>query len=701
MTLRLSYVPISSNYASDLLEGMNIDIPLNGGPGRKRQDVQFPGHVVQCTWLLDPEEYPEFMGFFRTELKNSSQPFLVDLLTDIHVPTTHKCRTIGEEPKLIRQSGDGYWVQANLQAQANPTQTGFIPQLINDWTFDGIDDIALIGDVLHFQRTEPFSLSCWFRADSNNDNERLIANVHFGTSLTSARGYMLFNRTTAPTGLMFHFCSNSQSNLNGIKTYIPTASLDLIDGNEYHAVVTYSGNSLASGCKIYIDGVSQALTNLQNNLSATTVPDSGTNLTIGNSEPFGGAHDGTIRHVSIWSKELTGAEVTELFNAGEPGNLLAHSAVSDLELWLKFDNDDTTGTDGIVDRSGHGLDATAQNGLGDRIIAHEDSVLITYQNAFSSWFFDGINDTITMGDVHDKAAATAFSVSGWFATTRGGGSFANEVRLFAKRGASGNFSGWGVFMASSAGFLYWAFGGPDSSGARRAEIRTNNTFLDGEVHNFVCTKNTTTSSTGLKIYVDGVLQDTTTIFNTFAGSPLNSVSLAIDQNGLFEGILQHMAIWNKELSAAEALEIYNSGVPGDLLSTSMAANLEGWWKVDGSDTTASGGVTDHSANNNHGTAGGGLGASSGFHITYPNVAMDYLPGDFIRVIDSKGVHPTSDVDLNLDGIYEVDATNGFNNIRLVNPELTNTDWYKLYAINEEYGGVGNGDVTSTVTKVPT
>jgi hypothetical protein len=94
MTLRLSYAPLQTNYASDLFEGMNIEIPLDGGMARKRRDIHMPGHVVQCTWLLNPEEYPEFMGFFRTTLKNASQSFLLDLYTDIGVPTTHRCRTI-------------------------------------------------------------------------------------------------------------------------------------------------------------------------------------------------------------------------------------------------------------------------------------------------------------------------------------------------------------------------------------------------------------------------------------------------------------------------------------------------------------------------------------------------------------------------------------------------------------------------------
>ncbi len=162
-----------------------------------------------------------------------------------------------------------------------------------------------------------------------------------------------------------------------------------------------------------------------------------------------------------------------------------------------------------------------------------------------------------------------------------------------------------------------------------------------------------------------------------------------------------MAIWNKELSASEVVQIYNDGSPGDLLSTTMAANLEGWWKVDGTDSTGASGVIDHSVNNNHGTAAGGLGGSLGYHIVYPDIAVNYSPGDFLRIIDSNGTHPTDDIDLNLDGTYEVDATLGRNNIRLVSPEETNPEWYKLYAIDEDYGAIDTGNVPSTVTKVPT
>lgn len=1177
MTLRLDYLPIQTNYSSDVLEGVNRETLLDGGLSRKRSDIVIPWHVVQCTWLVPRAEYDVFMGFFRTTLKNASQPFLLDLITDIGIPTTHVCRTIGGEPKLVRQSGEGYWVQATLQAKANPTVTSYasVIEVFKNWYFDGVNDNALVGDFHHFERTQAFTLSAWVRTTSSV-NGPLIGNAR---NDSTARGYVFYNRTTAPAGLMLEINSTTAS--NSIKAYIPSTTINLLDGVEHHVVATYSGSSNATGVKLYVDGVEYGATITQNNLSSTAVPAAGTtNLRIG-ARDSGNFHKDYIRHISIWNDELDVSQVVELYNSRVPGNLLTHSASANLQSWWKFDNDDTLGPGGISDYGPANRDATAQSGLGsnqdnevvthhttrqtireewdfdgidDAVFLPDDSSLnfernqsfsisawvrpdstpnsgcgiirrvrqdtsqqkgysfmledvapndrslffnigdrdvagntnkivansvgkltfgtlyhvvvtyngssnvsgvlfyinavstakqnttnamsqniagaaipvignlslqnrawhglinnvsvwnialsqaqitsiynlgnggnllslglssnlkgwwkltggdttaesgildhsgnslhgtakggygtkeipvkdiITYKPATTDWQFDGVDDTITIGDVHDKAAGTAFSVSGWFATKQGGGAFTSEARLFAKRGASGNFSGWGVLFTSASAKLVWAYGGPDSGGARRSEIFTNAGWADGNLHNFVCTKSTNNTVTGLKIYVDGVLQSTGINFNTFSGSPVNAVSLAIDQGGLFKGLLQHMAIWNKELSASEALQIYNNGIPGDLMSTSMAANLEGWWKVDGSDISGINGVEDHSSNNNHGTASGGLGnnnswvfdgvddyaegtdvldkqrtdpfsasfwfkttkltqmaairkgstgdhtvagdagwqffvranstvpihgaiqftmraaaannalsvragsnlddgvfhhalvvytgtstpagvtiyidgvatagttenntlsastlntvpfrigfsdtqpydgtlqhvsvwskalsptevaevynsgtpgnlsntsmsanleawykldgtdttdtngvidhSGSGFHMTalnglgkdrgyhieYPDVAISYGPGDYIRIIDSRGTHPENYTDLDLDGTYQVESTSGKDKIRLVNPEQINTDWYKLYALDDEYGPVNKGDVLSTVTKVPT
>ena len=49
--------------------------------------------------------------------------------------------------------------------------------------------------------------------------------------------------------------------------------------------------------------------------------------------------------------------------------------------------------------------------------------------------------------------------------------------------------------------------------------------------------------------------------------------------GYMTGYLDELSIWDKYLSDAEAIEVYNSGTPTDLAASSMAANLQHWWRM--------------------------------------------------------------------------------------------------------------------------
>ena len=55
----------------------------------------------------------------------------------------------------------------------------------------------------------------------------------------------------------------------------------------------------------------------------------------------------------------------------------------------------------------------------------------------------------------------------------------------------------------------------------------------------------------------------------------------------FGGYIDELSIWNKELSDHECIELYNSGSPTDLAASTMAANLQNWWRMGDPNGTAS------------------------------------------------------------------------------------------------------------------
>ena len=74
----------------------------------------------------------------------------------------------------------------------------------------------------------------------------------------------------------------------------------------------------------------------------------------------------------------------------------------------------------------------------------------------------------------------------------------------------------------------------------------------------------------------------------------------------FEGNIDEGSVWNKALTSAELVAVYNGGVPIDLLTNAgdyaSSSNLQGWWRNgDTEGTSVFPTIEDFSANSNDGT----------------------------------------------------------------------------------------------------
>ena len=83
------------------------------------------------------------------------------------------------------------------------------------------------------------------------------------------------------------------------------------------------------------------------------------------------------------------------------------------------------------------------------------------------------------------------------------------------------------------------------------------------------------------------------------------VTAAAGEN-FFEGNIDEGSVWNKALTSAELLSVYNGGVPINLLSNTgdyvSSGDLQGWWRMgDPNGTSAYPTITDDSTNTNNGT----------------------------------------------------------------------------------------------------
>jgi len=196
--------------------------------------------------------------------------------------------------------------------------------------FDGINDFILIGNVseLRFNRTEPFSISLWFKKLSSNDT----AAFSNKTGNANSSGYTFFIKDF----LRFNFAA---SNGGANRIEVETVRNDLDDSAWHNGVITYDGSSLASGVNIYIDGASEATNTNNDNL--TSDPGSTIAAQISGRNGTTNAFDSNIGDVSIWNKELSSGEVSSIYNSGAPNDLREHSAAANLVgYWFMGDFDD-------------------------------------------------------------------------------------------------------------------------------------------------------------------------------------------------------------------------------------------------------------------------------------------------------------------------------------------------------------------------
>jgi len=176
--------------------------------------------------------------------------------------------------------------------------TGIINQ---GFSLDGVNDYVDIGNNLDFDGTTSFSFSFWA-----NPSDLTGINTLFRKYDTSTvEGYVLFYNNGQ---LWFYLRGGSSSKLDVRTSSSYTTAMTYI-------TLSYDGSRTPSGIKIYVDGISQTLVTISNTLTSSTSNTANFILSSGGGaglNPFAGIID----EFSIFNKELTSTEVTELYNSG-------------------------------------------------------------------------------------------------------------------------------------------------------------------------------------------------------------------------------------------------------------------------------------------------------------------------------------------------------------------------------------------------
>jgi len=182
--------------------------------------------------------------------------------------------------------------------------TGIINDCID---FNGSSSDIGFGNVHDYDGySDPMSVSMWVRHDSIGAQQ-----VWCGKQLNTSP-YDGWSMRVTPTGKvdwLFRTDDSPQSDAIHV-----TSTAALSSSTWYHLVFAYDGSADVSGMTIYIDGSVAATTTIYNSMTGTT--NTTADFYIGSRDGSASFMNGTIDEVGIWSRELSSADVTALYNSG-------------------------------------------------------------------------------------------------------------------------------------------------------------------------------------------------------------------------------------------------------------------------------------------------------------------------------------------------------------------------------------------------
>jgi hypothetical protein len=233
----------------------------------------------------------------------------------------------------IKSDEDPAVVYDNFLALPRVGTTGaFAPGFTNTSSLAyAIDEQVTHGTVLDTDGDSPFSMSVWFKANLIATDMALLSKIS-----TPLNGYLF--RLDAPSGGIEMFLSSDW--LGGDYFRIRSTVINWDDNAWHNTVVTYDGSRTLAGLKMYADGA--ALATFQSGgttVLAGSTSNPGAIFRHGQSGVTAWNFTGNMDETSWWQKELSLTEIQEIYNVGEPSDLLSHTAETDLVSWWRVDGD--------------------------------------------------------------------------------------------------------------------------------------------------------------------------------------------------------------------------------------------------------------------------------------------------------------------------------------------------------------------------
>lgn len=375
--------------------------------------------------------------------------------------------------------------------------------------------------------------SFWYKPESFTGNPRIIFMGPDGGANNIVIGI-----TTG--GKLFINLFNSSG--TGFKEYA-NGSSTMSTGSWYHIVATWDGTNLLG----YVNNSSQTFTKNVDN--AGTMTDSSRGLVIGSTAAGTAPTDGVLDEIAIWSRALSTTEITQLYNGG-----LAYPYPLDTPL-----------TSGAIsywnmnESSGSRADLISSNTLTDNNTVGSAVGIIGNGADFERSSSESLSIADGSQTGLDFTGGT-FSFSTWLkiedAPTSG-----QEFGIIDKEITSGSGRQYRFSYQNNGGTPRLLTGVGISGGTNMGFFTANQTLSGASFSHVVWTYSKVSNIS--KIYVNGSLLSSGTLDATGAldnAAGTFRIGAKFDTPAdFFDGIIDEVGAWNREISLAEVVRLYNSG----------------------------------------------------------------------------------------------------------------------------------------------
>lgn len=409
---------------------------------------------------------------------------------------------------------------------------------------DGSNDVVTVADGtdLGFAVTDAFSITAWVNQTSSSSYQTI---AHKMDDLGSAKTGYLF---TLAGGVPEVWIINDY----GADSYfVATSSTTLSTGTWHQVGFSYDGSGVASGVKIYADGV---------DVTAAPSHDTLAGNSISNAQQFEigaraagtvQAFAGSIDDLRVYDRVVTPVENGMLYDgacltgsssssSSESSSVSSSSSSApvactptDTGLLAYWKLDEGDGS--VLDSSGN-----AHTGINSGMSYSSDVPTLAFADPLSG-SFDG-SDEVSVNDGAFGFATQEFTISAFIKPTSGNKS------IFGTFGSSpGGYRGWGAYVYDSPSrinfFGYGDLGANDSANTA--------TLLDGNWHHIAGVFSRTGNDLTITTYVDGALAgaNTATVGDINSPNPLLLGHYLLQPN--FEGGLDDVRVYNYPLSITQ------------------------------------------------------------------------------------------------------------------------------------------------------